>query len=227
MFNGLITSFFPVSFVSVKGPGRKLSLPTDLKSDLGTVGRKRAVFLWTFFLSFESYTFLLIPLPRSCWGTLVCLCSLLFFPYVAHFLSLDKTDEQQTPVYSLSFCVRSLKSSFFQFVECLLCVHFASVYKGSLYLIFILYLEKCHSENLAFTLSRSVHSLSLNGLAPSKSDHFISQHNHALTLLDHSLSIEMPAPLWLDHLLALNSHTLTWTILWYCFIVIGSLFYLF
>lgn len=34
-------------FVSVKGPGRKLSLPTDLKTDLGTVGRKRAVpFSW-------------------------------------------------------------------------------------------------------------------------------------------------------------------------------------
>lgn len=45
LFNGLITSFFPMSFVSVKGPGRKLSLPTDLKSDLGTVGRKRAVYL--------------------------------------------------------------------------------------------------------------------------------------------------------------------------------------
>uniref|UniRef100_A0AAY5EG76 Syntaxin-binding protein 5-like n=1 Tax=Electrophorus electricus TaxID=8005 RepID=A0AAY5EG76_ELEEL len=29
---------------SVKGPGRKLSLPTDLKSDLGTVGRKRNSF---------------------------------------------------------------------------------------------------------------------------------------------------------------------------------------
>lgn len=70
----------------------------------------------------------------------------------------------------------------------------------------ILYLEKCHSENFAFTLSRLAHFVSLNGLAPSKSDHFIPQHNHTLTLLDHSLSIETPAPLWLDHLLALNSH---------------------
>lgn len=91
----------------------------------------------------------------------------------------------------------------------------------------ILYLEKCHSENFAFTLSRLAHFVSLNGLAPSKSDHFIPQHNHTLTLLDHSLSIETPAPLWLDHLLALNSHALTWTILWCCFIVIGSFFYLF
>uniref|UniRef100_A0AAR2K818 Syntaxin-binding protein 5-like n=1 Tax=Pygocentrus nattereri TaxID=42514 RepID=A0AAR2K818_PYGNA len=34
LFDGLITPFFPVSFFSVKGPGRKLSLPTDLKTDL-------------------------------------------------------------------------------------------------------------------------------------------------------------------------------------------------
>lgn len=44
---GLIAPFCPI-FVSVKGPGRKLSLPTDLKTDLGTVGRKRAdLFLYS------------------------------------------------------------------------------------------------------------------------------------------------------------------------------------
>lgn len=44
---GLTAPFCPI-FVSVKGPGRKLSLPTDLKTDLGTVGRKRAeLFLYS------------------------------------------------------------------------------------------------------------------------------------------------------------------------------------
>lgn len=108
------------------------------------------------------------------------------------------------------------------FVKCLLFVHFASVYKGSLYLIPILYLEKCQSENCAFTLSWLVHPLFLNGLASSKSDHFLPQYTPTLTLLDHSLSIETPASLWLDHLLALNSHARTWTIFWCCFIVIRS-----
>lgn len=37
----LTAPFFPMSFVTVKGPGRKLSLPTDLKTDLGTVGESQ------------------------------------------------------------------------------------------------------------------------------------------------------------------------------------------
>lgn len=39
--NGINWCFVSYSFVSVKGPGRKLSLPTDLKTDLGTVGESQ------------------------------------------------------------------------------------------------------------------------------------------------------------------------------------------
>lgn len=60
----LTAPFFPMSFVTVKGPGRKLSLPTDLKTDLGTVGEKPAVpsfrlihFTSLFVLLFCKYTF--------------------------------------------------------------------------------------------------------------------------------------------------------------------------
>lgn len=40
-FEGINWCFVSYSFVSVKGPGRKLSLPTDLKTDLGTVGESQ------------------------------------------------------------------------------------------------------------------------------------------------------------------------------------------
>ena len=45
----IINCLFPFSVVSVKG-SRKLSLPTDLKADLGTVGKSRqfSVFLHSF-----------------------------------------------------------------------------------------------------------------------------------------------------------------------------------
>lgn len=48
-FEGINWCFVSYSFVSVKGPGRKLSLPTDLKTDLGTVGESQQFsldFLW-------------------------------------------------------------------------------------------------------------------------------------------------------------------------------------
>lgn len=41
LFAGINWYFVSYSFVSVKGPGRKLSLPTDLKTDLGTVGESQ------------------------------------------------------------------------------------------------------------------------------------------------------------------------------------------
>lgn len=41
LFKGINWCFVSYSFVSVKGPGRKLSLPTDLKTDLGTVGESQ------------------------------------------------------------------------------------------------------------------------------------------------------------------------------------------
>lgn len=47
-FEGINWCFVSYSFVSVKGPGRKLSLPTDLKTDLGTVGESQQ-FSFVFF----------------------------------------------------------------------------------------------------------------------------------------------------------------------------------
>lgn len=41
LFEEINWCFVSYSFVSVKGPGRKLSLPTDLKTDLGTVGESQ------------------------------------------------------------------------------------------------------------------------------------------------------------------------------------------
>lgn len=41
LFEGINWCCVSYSFVSVKGPGRKLSLPTDLKTDLGTVGESQ------------------------------------------------------------------------------------------------------------------------------------------------------------------------------------------
>ena len=46
LFEGINWCFVSYSFVSVKGPGRKLSLPTDLKTDLGTVGESQQFILY-------------------------------------------------------------------------------------------------------------------------------------------------------------------------------------
>lgn len=52
---GINWCFVSYSFVSVKGPGRKLSLPTDLKTDLGTVGESQQYSLDFCFKSFGFY----------------------------------------------------------------------------------------------------------------------------------------------------------------------------
>lgn len=53
-WKGINWCFVSYSFVSVKGPGRKLSLPTDLKTDLGTVGESQQ---FSLDFSFKSFGF--------------------------------------------------------------------------------------------------------------------------------------------------------------------------
>lgn len=52
-FKWINRCYVSYSFVSVKGPGRKLSLPTDLKTDLGTVGESQQFSLNFPFKSFD------------------------------------------------------------------------------------------------------------------------------------------------------------------------------
>ncbi|XP_031436699.1 syntaxin-binding protein 5-like [Clupea harengus] len=73
---------------NVKGPGRKLSLPTDLKPELGTVGeRVQTAFFLSFFLSSSYFQSFFLPFFLSFFGS-VCL-SLSLSPVMLSF-QLDR-----------------------------------------------------------------------------------------------------------------------------------------
>lgn len=77
-FKGINWCFVSYSFVSVKGPGRKLSLPTDLKTDLGTVGESQQ-FSHDFFESFSFCFYLGFYVALVVFIlTQICHCLLLF-----------------------------------------------------------------------------------------------------------------------------------------------------
>lgn len=107
LFAGINWYFVSYSFVSVKGPGRKLSLPTDLKTDLGTVGESQQFPLG--FLSVINF----LPLSHF-WGFYVA-----FVPFKVLFF-YSQTFFFRFPRHSLltckqpsSFCLASWPSSSF------------------------------------------------------------------------------------------------------------------
>lgn len=129
---GLIAPFCPI-FVSVKGPGRKLSLPTDLKTDLGTVGRTRADLFA--YLCLRCINFLCFhPVEND---TMKPLVFALYSSYLMHFYSFTLFSSEFM-TWHKNFCVWP----FIIIIIMLLIVHFASVYKGGLFSILILKLRK-------------------------------------------------------------------------------------
>lgn len=129
LFEGINWCFVSYSFVSVKGPGRKLSLPTDLKTDLGTVGESQQFilyFLWVlWFLLFSCFP-----------GFYVAL--VVFYSHSEFLLSvsLSLSTPAQTAHETVRLkCVSILPLNVFWFDLNLLysfLLHFASVYKGDL-----------------------------------------------------------------------------------------------
>lgn len=129
LFEGINWCFVSYSFVSVKGPGRKLSLPTDLKTDLGTVGESQQFilyFLWVlWFLLFSCFP-----------GFYVAL--VVFYSHSEFLLSvsLSLSTPAQTAHETVRLkCVSIFPLNVFWFDLNLLysfLLHFASVYKGDL-----------------------------------------------------------------------------------------------
>lgn len=114
LFEGINCCFVSYSFVSVKGPGRKLSLPTDLKTDLGTVGESQQLPLD--FLSVINF----LPLShfRGFFNS-----QTFFFRFPCH--SILPPNSPQALFFNL--LTHSVIDCVFMFP-----LHFASVYEGDL-----------------------------------------------------------------------------------------------
>lgn len=123
LFEGINWCFVSYSFVSVKGPGRKLSLPTDLKTDLGTVGESQQFPLD--FLSVINF------LPLSHFRDFY----VAFFPFkVLLFFTLKPSsfDFLVTLVPTILKLLFYLLTFFVIYLVFMVPLHFASVYKGDL-----------------------------------------------------------------------------------------------
>lgn len=126
LFEGINCCFVSYSFVSVKGPGRKLSLPTDLKTDLGTVGESQQLPLD--FLSVINF----LPLSHFQGFDVAFKLFFLFLKKLSNLLfsvslSLFTSSKQPSSFFFFNLLTYSAIDCLFMFP-----LHFASVYKGDL-----------------------------------------------------------------------------------------------